>query len=278
MASRLHPRQITIQGQAYAWTPEGGLEPAVIETVEGWIKTQALAFVTTGERRGLDLDDLIQAGNLGALEAARRFEPDRGSYLAYAKWIIRRCLLEALGGGDEVHQSRRDKRAALKAGELPTVLRLHQPMGDSQALGDTILVHDPVEDHTELDERESMLLKALARLEPQERLLLTLRYGLGGQEPLSLEAVGQFLTPPVGREPARQRQKRAESRLRGALRELGLRASAPTLAIICPPAPVSASATPQPPPNPGTRRADREVRRKARHAALGNPLPFEIPA
>lgn len=278
MDTHLHPRQITIQGRAYAWTPEGGLEPAVIETVEGWIKTQALVFVATGERRGLDLDDLIQAGSLGALEAARRFEPDRGSYLAYAKWIIRRCLLEALGGGDEVHQSRRDKRAALKAGELPTVLRLQQPLGATEALGDILQVHDPVEDRTEANERESMLLKALARLEPQERLLLTLRYGLGGQEPLSLEAVGQYLTPPVGREPARQRQKRAESRLRGALRELGLRAPAPNLPIVCPPAPISVVVPPQPPPNPGTRRADRAARREARHAALGKPLPFDIPA
>lgn len=68
--------QRILAGRAYAWTPEGGLEPAVIETVEGWIKTQALVFVATGERRGLDLDDLIQAGSLGALTCAA-FQPRR---------------------------------------------------------------------------------------------------------------------------------------------------------------------------------------------------------
>ncbi len=62
---------------------------------------EVLAFVPSVARRyagiGLDLDELIAAGNLGLVKAALRFEPARKiKFITYASWWIRKAILEAL--------------------------------------------------------------------------------------------------------------------------------------------------------------------------------------
>ncbi len=46
---------------------------------------------------GLPLEDLLNEGNLGLLEAARRYDPGRGTkFITYAIWWIRKSILKAL--------------------------------------------------------------------------------------------------------------------------------------------------------------------------------------
>jgi RNA polymerase primary sigma factor len=46
---------------------------------------------------GLPLEDLVSEGNLGLIEAARRFDPDRGAkFISWAVWWIRKAIRTAL--------------------------------------------------------------------------------------------------------------------------------------------------------------------------------------
>jgi len=47
--------------------------------------------------QGMDLEDLIQEGNLGLLQAVRKFDPSRGNkFSTYATWWIRQAMTRAL--------------------------------------------------------------------------------------------------------------------------------------------------------------------------------------
>ena len=47
--------------------------------------------------QGLTLEQLIEAGNLGLAEAAKRFDSNKGySFMSYAVWWVRQSILQAL--------------------------------------------------------------------------------------------------------------------------------------------------------------------------------------
>jgi RNA polymerase primary sigma factor len=92
-----------------------GDEAAVQELVE-----RHLRFVVRVANRyqgyGVPVADLINAGNLGMLHAASRFDPERGvRFLTYAEWWIRRVILSTLAaGGGPVRLPLRQAAALVK--------------------------------------------------------------------------------------------------------------------------------------------------------------------
>ncbi|WP_052889213.1 sigma-70 family RNA polymerase sigma factor [Thermogemmatispora carboxidivorans] len=55
------------------------------------------------EQAALDLADLIQEGNLGLIEAARHYDPERGTqFSTYATWWIRQAILRAIRAADTI--------------------------------------------------------------------------------------------------------------------------------------------------------------------------------
>lgn len=97
-------------------------------------------------RQGLDLEDLIQEGNLGLMQAVRKFDPSMGNkFSTYATWWIRQGITRALSNKGRtirlpvhVHEILYKLRRAAKPfyqklGRYPTVEELANETGIAQA-------------------------------------------------------------------------------------------------------------------------------------------------
>jgi RNA polymerase primary sigma factor len=201
---------------------------------------------------GLSLLDLINEGNLGLLEAARRYSPDRGvKFITYAVWWIRQAIMQALaaGGGavrlpirkarlaSKIREVRSDMEQAqqqapsndsveealdLQPGEMEEILRGlgtqaslttdaegGEPLG--LALAETSAIPSADQDLVRHAFREEVE-RLLDQLKPRERRVIELRFGLGAEEPQTLEAVGRRLK--LSRERVRQIEERSKQKLR----------------------------------------------------------------
>lgn len=73
-----------------------GDREALRRLVEGNLRF-VVSYVKRYQGMGLSLLDLINEGNLGLVEAAQRFDPDRNvKFISYAVWWIRQAIVHAL--------------------------------------------------------------------------------------------------------------------------------------------------------------------------------------
>jgi RNA polymerase primary sigma factor len=214
-----------------------------------------LRYVVSVARRylgyGLSLADLINEGNVGLIQAARRFDPARGvKFITYAVWWIRQAITHAVaaqGGVIALPVKQLDKLRKVLEGyrrytqrigaepspeelaaeldlppnEVETILHVYRhfsldtPIGEE---GETSFVD--VLPSTAVPSGEEAYIGAtltqeiqelLGQLPPREQQVLRLRFGLDG-EPKTLEEVGAMLG--VSRERVRQIEKQAKDRLR----------------------------------------------------------------
>jgi RNA polymerase primary sigma factor len=101
-----------------------------------------LRFVVTVARRfqgmGLDLLDLISEGNLGLVEAAKRFDPEReNKFLTYAVWWVRQAIFRALT--EHGNKLRLPQKVAGQLGQLNRIThRLEQDLGRAPNVQDLV--------------------------------------------------------------------------------------------------------------------------------------------
>jgi RNA polymerase primary sigma factor len=208
--------------------------------------------------QGLPFLDLIQEGMFGLIRAVEKFEWQRGlKFSTYATWWIRQAVARAIADKARtirvpVHVVERMQKMhhlwtqlareptleeiAHEAGlplqqaiEVRAAARastsLDQPIGEQEdaVFGDLVAGEDPLpEEETERRLQKEALDRALDSLPERDRRVLELRYGLGGEEPHTLEHIGRRLG--ITRERVRQIEIESLSRL-ASLREIDAVAS-----------------------------------------------------
>ncbi len=225
--------------------------------------------------RGLPFPDLIEEGNLGLMKAVDRYDPEKGfRFSTYASWWIRQSIERAvinLGHMIRLPVHMREKvnrylaaveqtvaaglepdpgEAARKAGLsvedfeslsplIASTISLDAPVGEMEenTLKDVIGDPDAVSPLDVVSRREEgqALEEALAVLRPRERDVLYLRFGLSGEDPLTLEEIGQRLG--VTRERVRQIEAVALAKMRAYIDDARPFASPPSLFPPTPSAP-----------------------------------------
>ena len=75
-----------------------GAEPAaVIEQYEPYLQKLANRYAPVLSRTGaVGMDDLIQVGRIAITDAQQKYNPERGSFLNFLFYIVRRAMRQAL--------------------------------------------------------------------------------------------------------------------------------------------------------------------------------------
>ncbi|MDH3284485.1 MAG: RNA polymerase sigma factor RpoD/SigA, partial [Acidobacteriota bacterium] len=93
---REYPLLTKDQEQQLALRVQQG-DPAAFEKLVASNLSFVVKVANEYRNLGLPLEDLLNEGNLGLIEAARRYDPSKGTkFITYAIWWIRKSILKAL--------------------------------------------------------------------------------------------------------------------------------------------------------------------------------------
>jgi len=178
-----------------------------------------LRFVVSYAKRyrglGVSILELIHEGNLGLIEAARRFDPSRNvKFISYAVWWVRQSMMHALADQTRAFSFPPKLFATLHhdGGDLS----LSDPIagdGHVRELGDTLVHGQAAVDEEIIHQRDlDELVGALEDLDRKELEVVRLRFGLEDDEPHTLQEIGDRLH--LSRERVRQIESQAKEKLR----------------------------------------------------------------
>lgn len=210
-----------------------------------------VSYVKKYKGMGIGMFDLINEGNLGLIEAAKRFDPNRNvKFISYAVWWIRQAIIHALTRHSRIYHipqklsdkisNMKKKEAELKKelGRDPTrkeiALRMKIAPEDiedleilngrdvslsSRYFGESIEVGDKIKDDITpsveyqiiKNSIEQQIRNLLDELDKKEAIVIKLRFGLDDDSPQTLQEIGDKLK--LTRERIRQIEQRAMRKL-----------------------------------------------------------------
>lgn len=210
-----------------------------------------VVYVKKYRGMGLDLPDLINEGNLGLIEAAKRFDPNRNvKFISYAVWWIRQAVIHALTQysriyhipqkvSDQISEMKRtDSQLKKELGREPTREEIARRMritsedvedmeilaekkislsdkyfDEDVEVGDRIkdTLSPSVEYQIIKNSVQDQIRQLLEELDEKEALVLKLRFGLDDDIPRTLQEIGDMLN--LTRERIRQIEQKAMRKL-----------------------------------------------------------------
>ncbi len=154
-----------------------------------------------------DQDDLISIGTIGLIKAISSYRPDRGVRLAtYASQCVE----------NEILMYFRSQRKS--AGDVSLSDALDNDGEGGLSIQDVIYEEDDILERLALKEDSRRLRRLVYReLDPREREIITLRYGLSGEAPLPQREVAAKLG--ISRSYVSRLEKKALEKLRKSMEE-----------------------------------------------------------
>ncbi|UCE21420.1 MAG: RNA polymerase sigma factor RpoD/SigA [Candidatus Aminicenantes bacterium] len=210
-----------------------------------------VSYVKKYKGMGMGMFDLINEGNLGLIEAAKRFDPGRNvKFISYAVWWIRQAIIHALTRSSRAYhvpQKLSDKISEMKRKESQLKTELGRDPSREEIAKRMGIAVDEVEDLKLLDEKDVSLsdtfydedremgdriedsitpsveyqiiknsiqeqIRTLLKgLDDKEIYVIKSRFGLDDDKPRTLQEIGDELK--LSRERVRQIEQKAMRKL-----------------------------------------------------------------
>ncbi len=207
------------------------------------------------KNQGFSLPELINEGNIGLIEAAKRFDVNRKlKFISYAVWWIRQAITRAIaerarvvrisaekelilrrfskhnvpmrqtiGGGAQIDTDLLGEKMGYSGRQIEKIMEMglrHSSLDETLNGEDGASVMDIIEDtHTERPDivthqnsQRKFVAQLLHKLNEQERIVLSMYFGISHHEPLNLEEIGEIIG--LSKERVRQIKEKGLANLR----------------------------------------------------------------